>query len=395
MYLAPYAERRNVAVSLALSLAVINVVAWWLPPEVVNNHVCTLVNWDERETHARVIPVVEQKPRPSGPPDGTGDVSSPTFPITSPHPVELLRSVEMAGDSEDEVRFDFSLSVRALRDATAAAGSDVLVLMRKHDLIRRVTLQVLSSCASPSPIVSCQLDSFIYDFGCREKRSRTAGAIAVAASYLFTHCGAELTVEACFDTLAHSPKEPKSPLQHAGMRAALFSREDIEAEIPPVLVEERAVRDCLRLKCLHPNLRAYAVRVESLPKIYNSASTSLVAVAKNASHPLHEQVLPLFDAPLNASTAAACKKLERKIQNYADRIGGKTARATNLARKPTQRDLEAAVTYARRLQDANVPWLFADSTSTLSTVMLITTLCFLVYALCGKKRRKATGYRAR
>eukprot|EP00755_Sulcionema_specki_P005252 Sspe_Gene.32258::Locus_15824_Transcript_1_1_Confidence_1.000_Length_1452::g.32258::m.32258/K00737/MGAT3; beta-1,4-mannosyl-glycoprotein beta-1,4-N-acetylglucosaminyltransferase len=388
MWITPWAQRRNVYLTVAALIVLANLLGFWVERGGGSTpmHMCDSVGWTRRSLKARPVLwdityvnhelkllyarmkelddhvdgfiVVESNFTFSGTPKQLHfrDADSAIW-ARFERFRKKIHHVVVTNDPVLNVNGNVTEQEKAsIRRRIRSAGIEALpgdmrptdyVLMSDVDEVPSAeALAIIRGCLAPTPIVSLHLDSFIYDFGCIESVPWKKAKVVQRGS-LEQECNGAGDGRVCLYELRNSPIYPRpAVLPKAGWHMSWFlTRNDMLLKLKANGHLHRndtrnahpAVLDCYVARCLHLNLREAALsRGSRVPR--HRGPRFVRESGNNPESPYFDWFGPMYHPEIHNNRV--CATVEAKVRSWVTAktragMGGKL-----LNRRPTQHDLD-------------------------------------------------------
>ena len=342
MYLAPFNERIRVFIIIGGLFAWINALAIAWQREDTDS-ICAQVQWGRRD-HLE-----------------TGwDVVYNVKPGAERHRSQLLSRRLELGDSvkgghiitEHEEITDglpANLHFKIAGNKTTISDLpvfDFYVLSDISEIPVAQSVEAFGRCVPPGPVVTLHLDSYFYDYGCREKsysaKKKTFGTFLGKRSYLLKTCPG-LSISDCVEKLkSMSPAAPS--VINAGYRLTYLTEDIVKKSVPQLLLEEfDDLFNCMRLKCLHPVIKSIQIGRSRPQRLATVGPRKTAELIFKQVDPFKD-LITLYKPILLNTTIRTCTDLSRRIRDAAY-IPNKTTALT----KPNAKEIQEIVAYSKAL----------------------------------------------
>eukprot|EP01064_Diplonema_japonicum_P035738 TRINITY_DN7830_c0_g2_i1.p1 TRINITY_DN7830_c0_g2~~TRINITY_DN7830_c0_g2_i1.p1 ORF type:complete len:381 (+),score=71.92 TRINITY_DN7830_c0_g2_i1:31-1173(+) len=375
MYLAPWEERRKVLLAVAGGIVLINIMANLEPGEetMTGDYLCDSMGWRKRKEKLKAWGMVLNVK--------AGDE---TMLLARQKEMDgVLEGMAGMGDEGMDLRqYGIGKIVANTSFYVPGGDEDLVVLTDASDIPSNDAVRIMQECVNPSDFVVLEMQAYLYDFGCKERRKKPlhAGYI-IQRSKLMKFC-TNSSLSSCVESLLPSRRPRPVPITAAGWRLGLFNEREADAKSPDI-IRGTDVQKCFQVRCLHPNMKNYGDR-QSLTRLRNTGPKAVRVIAFNPKHPEHHIVNELYTQKHGSNQSLSCAKVADKIREAA-RNGHSPFSGIQKKRRTSQTDLRDALAYANRLTDP-VADRQLNLTGIVLAVFFFLTILFMVLSKHCKKK---------
>eukprot|EP01059_Diplonema_ambulator_P034106 TRINITY_DN747_c0_g1_i10.p1 TRINITY_DN747_c0_g1~~TRINITY_DN747_c0_g1_i10.p1 ORF type:complete len:377 (+),score=121.68 TRINITY_DN747_c0_g1_i10:793-1923(+) len=376
MYLAPWEERRRVLVGIVLGMICINVAAnmdWG--DEMTGDYACDSIGWKKRDKALKVWSVVVHVKE--------GDDALLLARHKEVQGV-VQGTVAVAGNLEglDFEKYNVTKLVANTSSEYPGEDEDLVMITHVNEIPSGEAVKIVQQCTPATSLVTFEMQSFLYDFGCKERRRRAlhAGYI-MQRDKLIKRCDGS-PLEACYQSLGTGKKGPGPVvISNAGWRVALYNDNSVKV---PEVIRGTDVETCFYAKCLHPNMKTFGDKVPE-SRLRMTGPRTVRTAAFNAANPAHSTLRPLFGHRRDEK-ATSCQKIAAKIRDaHSNPRPSPFSVSFSKKSEATERDLREAVAMLNKIDP---PPRKVNLTSIALAIFFLLAVVYIVLARHCRPRRR-------